>query len=64
MPLRAAVFSTVALQIHASLVYMATADDCFRVGDHTGVERLRSTLRRHSRVIADDRCLYRDPARA
>lgn len=35
----------------------------FRVGDYPGVERLRSTLRRLSRVAADDRFLYSDPAR-
>jgi hypothetical protein len=35
-----------------------------KASDHPGVERLRSTLRRLSRVVADDRFFYCDPARA
>jgi hypothetical protein len=37
---------------------------CFRVVDDTGAERLRSTLRRLSRVVTDDRFFYYNPARA
>jgi hypothetical protein len=40
------------------------SDDSFLVGDETGVEGLGSTLRRLSRVVANNRFFYRHPARA